>query len=70
MLTAEQYKEIQEHRGTLELFKKSGEWIGGNVPFYIYERLSGEKVNTGCPSCMSAALIGLLNMIYNYERGM
>lgn len=67
MLTKEQYAEINKHRQALELFQIQGTWVGGDEPFYIHERITGEPRQT-CGSCKGRKLIDLINMIKMYEE--
>jgi hypothetical protein len=67
MLTKEQYEEINKHREALRMFEKNGEWLGGDEPFYIHQRITGTPM-TQCGSCKGQRLIDLINMLKMYEE--
>ena len=70
MLSKEQYEQFKPYREALALYESSGcqEWVGGSVIYGIYDGITGGETKTGCPSCMSATLIGALNMVKRYEE--
>lgn len=66
-MTKEQYEEANKYRGILELFNKTGEYVGGIGNLIQYLEPS---TNASCPSCMSAFLITTYNRMLEYERDM
>lgn len=67
MLTLEQYNEVVKYRGILELFNKTGEYIGGIQDLVKYLE---PNTQTSCPSCMAAFLINTYNRMIEYEASM
>jgi len=70
-MTESCYISIKPYLHIIQLFAKSGEYIGGaDGLFPIYEREFnlGQKVNQSCSSCVSAMLLHLAQMIKDYEQ--
>jgi hypothetical protein len=66
MITKEQYEYYQQFRAVLELFNKSGEYIGGCNDLFSYMKIE----DTRCPSCVGAALITAYTQIKQYESNL
>ena len=69
-MTKDQYDTLQQNKSVLNLFEKTGVYVGGDAPYYIYAQITGEKVNTSCPNCKGEALINILRLIKEYEASL
>jgi len=67
MLTKDQYLQLLPYKEHLEFFERVGEWLGGEAPFRIHDKILGGKTNMSCRSCTSATLLDNLKMIRQYE---
>jgi hypothetical protein len=65
MLTKEQYEYFNQFRDILNLFEKTGQYIGGCHPLFVKM-----GADTSCPSCMSRTLLEAIGAIKEYERNM
>jgi len=69
-MTKEQYEQLMQHKQVIELFARSGEYVGGYAPFYIHDQITGEKTDMSCPNCKAATLITIVQLIKQYESSM
>ena len=70
MLTKEQYEHLNGHREALELFERSGEWVGANSIFDYLEQqgLALEPIIRHCAPCKAGFLKLTLSLLRNYEK--
>ena len=66
MITKEQYEYYQQYRGVLDLFQKTGEYVGGCQDLFSYMKVTDLR----CVNCLSSALITAHNQITEYERNL
>lgn len=65
-MTEEQYKFTIQYRGIIELFAKTGQYIGGAESLFEYYKIIGQE--RSCPSCISRFLLERNNEIKQYEK--
>ncbi len=68
MLTKEQYEYYNRFRDVIELFNKTGQYVGGCNDLFVFMNLPKENLN--CDNCKAAALIEAKQFIDEYERNM
>lgn len=66
MISKEEYEYYQQFRPNIDLFIKTGSYVGGCDSLFDYKKV----VNKGCSTCLSQALIEVNNAIQEYERSM
>lgn len=66
MITKEEYDYFNQYRGVIDLFMKTGQYVGGCDSLFDYKKVA----NKGCATCLSQALIEVNNAIQEYERSM
>lgn len=66
MITKEQYDYYNRFRDVIELFNRSGQYVGGCNELLDFMQVPDKQ----CPSCISAALIQAKQQIDEYERNM
>lgn len=64
MITEEQYNYYQQYRGVLDLFNKTGEYVGGCQDLFNYMNVTDIR----CQNCLSAALITAHTQLTEYEK--
>lgn len=64
MINKEQYEKYIQYRQVIELFAKTGEYVGGCDSLFEYMKVEG------CTSCKAAALIEAKQQIDIYERNL
>lgn len=69
MLTKEQYESILPHKEVLMLFKKSGQWIGGEAIYSIHKSIFNQYINMSCNNCKAKAVTEILIALELYEKG-
>lgn len=69
MLTKEEYEYVNGFRGILNLFDQTGEYVGGAGSLIDWhEKKYGERIDRGCPGCMTGFLKFSLSMLKQYEK--
>jgi hypothetical protein len=69
MLTKEEYQYVNGFRGILELFDKSGEYIGGADNLISWhENKYGERIDRGCQGCIAGFLKFSFSMLKQYDK--
>ena len=66
MLSKEQYDYYKQFELVINLFQKTGEYVGGCEALFDYMKIADRS----CSSCKAAALIEAYNGIQGYERNM
>ena len=67
-MSEDQYKECKKYEGIINLFKTSGQYIGGADSLFDYYKMQGQE--RSCPSCVSRFLLERYGEIERYERNM
>lgn len=68
-MTTESYNKIQPYRSIIDLFERTGEYIGGAD--YLFDNsieLIGGSIDKSCNDCKVGYFRFLINEIKNYEK--
>lgn len=69
MLTKEEYEFVNGYRGILDIFEKTGEYIGGTDNLIAWHEKKYEvKIDSWCQGCMVGFLNFTISMIKQYEK--
>lgn len=69
MLTEQEYNFVNGFRDMLTLFHNHGEYVGGaDKLIEFHENKYGEKIDRGCPGCMTGFLNFSYSMLIQYEN--
>lgn len=67
-MTKEQYDNINPYKPIIQLFAKTGEYVGGAENLFNYMAKEFLMVNQqGCPGCKAAILLKANELINEYE---
>ena len=68
-MTHKQYTDIQPYRSIIDLFERTGEYVGGgDYLFDKSEELFGGAIDKGCNDCKVGYFRFLISQIKQYEK--